>query len=175
MKTQGQVTMDTVDRQTRSQIMASVGQKDTGAELLLRSALHKIGLRYSLHDRSLPGSPDLVFPRFCAVVFVHGCYWHSHGCYRSTVPKSRREFWTEKFRANRSRDERNSLALLRRGWRVLTVWECALRGKTAAPSAAVAKKVKSWLESSIAVAEIAACADPSANSPAHASDLTGAG
>jgi DNA mismatch endonuclease (patch repair protein) len=99
--------MDTVDHQTRSKIMASVGQKDTGAELLLRGALHKIGLRYRLHDRSLAGSPDLVFPRFHAVVFVHGCYWHSHGCYRSTVPKSRREFWTKKFDANRARDERN--------------------------------------------------------------------
>src|SRR5882672_8688942 len=99
--------MDTVDRQTRSKIMASVGQKDTGAELLLRRALHNIGLRYRLHDRSLPGSPDLVFPRLRAVVFVHGCYWHSHGCYRSTVPKSRNEFWIEKFTANQKRDGRN--------------------------------------------------------------------
>src|SRR5882672_7370771 len=110
--------MDTVDRQTRSKIMASVGQKDTGAELLLRRALHRIGLRYWLHDRSLPGSPDLVFPRFRAAVFVHGCYWHSHGCYRSTVPKSRTQFWTDKFDANRSRDGKNLRLLLESGWRV---------------------------------------------------------
>ena len=70
------------------ELRRSVGQKDTGAEILLRRALHKIGLRYKLHDRSLPGSPDIVFPRFHAVVFVHGCYWHSHGCHRSTVPKN---------------------------------------------------------------------------------------
>src|ERR1700733_2282397 len=107
--------MDTVDRQTRSRIMASVGQKDTGAEVLLRRALHKIGLRYKLHENSLPGSPDLVFPGFRAVVFVHGCYWHSHGCYRSTVPKSRREFWTGKFAANRARDSRNELRLVENG------------------------------------------------------------
>jgi DNA mismatch endonuclease (patch repair protein) len=137
--------MDTVDRQTRSKIMASVGQKDTGAELLLRRALHKIGLRYRLHDRSLPGSPDVIFSRFHAVVFVHGCYWHSHGCYRSTVPKSRHEFWAEKFEANRSRDERNVRLLHDSGWRVLTVWECALRGKNALPPHKVAGEVRAWL------------------------------
>src|SRR5438552_17206403 len=138
--------MDTVDRQTRSRIMASVGQKDTGAELLLRKALHKIGLRYRLHDRSLPGSPDLIFPHFNAVVFVHGCYWHSHGCYRSTVPKSRHEFWTEKFLANRSRDERNVSLLLKNGWRVLTVWECVLLGKNALPAHEVTRRVRVWLQ-----------------------------
>jgi DNA mismatch endonuclease (patch repair protein) len=147
--------MDTVDRQTRSKIMASVGQKDTGVELLLRRALHKIGLRYRLHDRSLPGSPDLVFSRFHAVVFVHGCYWHSHGCYRSTVPKSRHEFWTEKFHANRSRDERNVNLLRECGWRVLTIWECALRGKTAQPSSVIAQAVKTWLDSLDRIGEIA--------------------
>lgn len=150
--------MDTVDKATRSYIMSRVGQKDTGAELLMRSALHKIGLRYRLHDRSLAGSPDLVFPRFRAVVFVHGCYWHSHGCHRSTIPKSRREFWNEKFRANRSRDERNVNVLLDGRWRVLTIWECALRGKTAKASCAVAKSVSAWLESSDDVGEIAGVA-----------------
>jgi DNA mismatch endonuclease (patch repair protein) len=147
--------VDTVDSQTRSKIMSSVGQKDTGAEIVLRTALHRIGLRYRLHDRSLPGSPDLVFPRFHAAIFVHGCYWHCHGCYRSTIPKSRRQFWTDKFDANRSRDQRNVSVLLERGWRVLTVWECALRGKTAGPSSAVAQAVRAWLDSSERVGEIA--------------------
>ena len=99
--------MDTVGTQTRSKIMVSVGQKDTGAEMLLRRALHRKGLRYRLHDKSLPGSPDIVFPRFNAVLFIHGCYWHSHGCYRSTIPKSRVEFWEDKFEANRVRDLRS--------------------------------------------------------------------
>ena len=147
--------MDTVDPQTRSKIMASVGQKDTDAELLLRKTLHKIGLRYRLHVRALPGSPDLVFPRFNAVIFVHGCYWHSHGCYRSTIPKSRRKFWTAKFEANRSRDERKRDLLLKDGWRVLTVWECALKGKTAKTSTAIAKTVKAWLKSANSTGEVA--------------------
>ena len=125
--------------------MSSVGQKDTGPETLLRSALHKARLRYRLHDRRLPGSPDLVFPRYRAVIFVHGCYWHSHGCYKSTVPKSRREFWEDKFRANRERDERNVALLRERGWRVLTVWECELIGKHALPLDEVAKQIRGWL------------------------------
>src|SRR3982750_1540764 len=103
--------MDTVDSQTRSKIMAGVGQKKTGAGLIFGEALHRIGLRYALHDRSLPGSPDIVFPRFKAVVFVHGCYWHSHGCYRSTVPKSRQQFWNEKFMVYRSTILRHRSAL----------------------------------------------------------------
>jgi DNA mismatch endonuclease (patch repair protein) len=147
--------MDTVDKSTRSYIMSRVGQKDTGPEILLRSSLHTAGLRYRLHDRRLPGSPDLVFPRFHTVVFVHGCYWHSHGCYRSTVPKSRQDFWLEKFEANRSRDERNLRLLREGGWRVLTIWECALRGKTAKTCFDVAEAVKTWLVSSDGVGEIA--------------------
>lgn len=137
--------MDTVDTQTRSKIMASVGQKDTGAELLLRRSLHKLGMRYRLHDRALPGSPDLVFPRFGAVAFVHGCYWHSHSCYRATVPKTRREFWTAKFQTNRARDQRNVDVLLADSWRVLTIWECALMGKHAKGAEAVALEVRAWL------------------------------
>ncbi|MEI8703500.1 very short patch repair endonuclease [Mesorhizobium sp. ISC15] len=137
--------MDTVDRQTRAKIMASVGQKNTGAELLLRRALHKIGLRYRLHDRALPGSPDLVFRRFGAVAFIHGCYWHSHDCYRATVPKERHEFWVDKFQTNRARDQRNVDLLLGKSWRVLTVWECALLGKHAKGGEAVALEVRNWL------------------------------
>lgn len=137
--------MDTVDKATRSKIMASVGQKDTGPEILLRSALHRRGLRYRLHDRSLPGSPDLVFPRFRTVIFVHGCYWHSHGCYRSTVPKTRKDFWSKKFEDNKERDERKIRQLLKHGWRVLIVWECALVGKTSQPINCIAGEVSAWL------------------------------
>ena len=146
--------MDTVDKEKRSAIMSRVGQKDTGPEMLLRSALHKIGLRYRLHDRGLPGTPDLVFPKYHAVVFVHGCYWHSHGCYRSTIPKTRRDFWTKKFKDNRTRDEKNIRQLIVQNWRVLTVWECALKGKTAFPLATVASTTKAWLESSKKTSEI---------------------
>jgi DNA mismatch endonuclease (patch repair protein) len=139
--------MDTVAPAIRSKIMASVGQKNTGVELLLRKALHDRGIRYRLHDRSLPGSPDLVFPRFKAVVFVHGCYWHGHGCHRATIPRTRKSFWTSKFSANRARDAKNVVALHSLGWRVMTVWECSLRGKTASPPEAIAKRVQTWLKS----------------------------
>jgi len=146
--------MDTVTAAVRSKIMASVGQKNTGPEVLLRTALHRLGLRYRLHDRSMPGSPDLVFPRFKAVVFVHGCYWHSHGCYRSTVPKTRKRFWTAKFSTNKTRDSKKKAELLRRGWRVLTVWECTLSGKTAKPIGFLAKRVEAWLNSTKRMGEI---------------------
>ena len=137
--------MDTVDKETRSKIMSLVGQKDTGPEIILRSALHKLGVRYRLHDKSLPGSPDLVFPRYRAVVFVHGCYWHSHGCYRSTIPKTRRRFWKSKFLANKERDERNVRLLQESGLRVMIVWKCTVKGKTGQLAGVVAKRLRSWL------------------------------
>jgi len=138
--------MDTVDRKTRSRIMASVGQRDTGAEMGLRRALHRLGLRYRLHDRKLPGSPDLVFPRFRAVVFVHGCFWHVHeGCKYATMPSSRKVFWREKFEANKKRDRRNFDALLANGWRVLVVWECAVKGKKDSELKGLGERVKKCL------------------------------
>lgn len=146
--------MDTVDSQTRSKIMARVGQKNTGAEMLLRRALHRKGLRYRIHVRSLPGTPDIVFPRYRTVLFVHGCYWHSHGCYRSTVPKSRRQFWKHKFEMNHLRDERNREQLVSAKWRVLTVWECALLGKLSVPAEDVVDAVTCFLQSKMVVANI---------------------
>jgi DNA mismatch endonuclease, patch repair protein len=140
--------MDTVDKATRSRIMSSVGRKNTGPEKSLRYVLHKAGLRYRLHDRALPGSPDLVFPRFRSVIFIHGCYWHSHGCYKSTVPKSRNEFWAAKFCANKLRDRRNVQLLTEKYWRVMVVWECAITGKSAYSSAKLAARIYTWLNAS---------------------------
>ena len=128
--------MDTVDRATRSKIMASVGQRNTGAEMKLRKALHRLGLRYRLHDKRLPGSPDLVCPRFRAVIFVHGCFWHRHnGCKATTFPKTRQDFWAAKFETNIARDQRNIEELQKEGWRVAVVWECALKGIKGGPDA----------------------------------------
>lgn len=121
---------DVVDRATRSRMMAGIGSRDTVPELVLRRALHARGLRYRLHDRRLPGTPDLVFPRFEAVCFVHGCFWHRHaGCTYATTPTTRLEFWQAKFDSNIERDRRNRRELLEAGWRVAIVWECALRRK----------------------------------------------
>ena len=134
---------DIVDRATRSRMMAGIGSRDTVPELLLRRALHARGIRYRLHDRGLPGTPDLVFRRFRAVCFIHGCFWHRHaGCRYSTTPATRAEFWQAKFRANVERDERNRHELLEEGWRVAIVWECALRRRGQVETASTLEK---WL------------------------------
>ncbi|QFT71771.1 very short patch repair endonuclease [Ruegeria sp. THAF33] len=119
---------DIVDKQTRSRMMAGIKGKDTKPELVLRRALHARGFRYRLHSKNLPGRPDLVFPKHHAIVFVHGCFWHRHeGCRYTTSPSTRQEFWQAKFTANVARDEAVRDKLLEDGWRIATVWECALR------------------------------------------------
>lgn len=108
--------------------MASVKGKHTRPELIVRKYLHRRGLRFRLHDRSLPGKPDLVFPKFRAVVQVHGCYWHRHvGCRYATTPSTNTEFWREKLDRNVGRDKRNEFALRELGWNVFVVWECETR------------------------------------------------
>jgi len=121
---------DTLSRAQRSERMRSVRQRDTALELLVRKGLHNRGLRYRLGDRSLPGSPDLVFPARKAVVFVHGCFWHAHDCRLGRRPSSNAEYWAQKAQANRERDARKEDQLRRLGWRVFVVWQCRL-----APSA----------------------------------------
>lgn len=123
---------DRVDQATRSLIMARVPRRDTTPEMALRRALHARGVRYRLHVRKLPGTPDLAFRRFGAVCFVHGCFWHRHsGCPRTTHPATRRELWQTKFKANVERDLRMRQQLLEGGWRVAVIWECALRRELA--------------------------------------------
>lgn len=120
--------MDTVDALTRSCIMRAVPRSDTAPELLLRKALHRLGLRYRLHVRSLPGSPDIVFVGPRVAVFVHGCYWHRHeGCRLATTPKSNADFWQEKFRDNVARDRRAIEHLEANGWAVVVAWQCEVQ------------------------------------------------
>lgn len=109
-------------------MMSSIRGKDTRPELALRSALFAAGFRYRLHQRDLPGSPDLVFPKYRVALFVHGCFWHRHeGCRYATSPKMNSDFWRLKFERNVSRDARNVTLLSKQGWRVAIVWECALK------------------------------------------------
>ncbi len=108
--------------------MSRIRGRDTGPEMIVRRALHAAGLRFRLHDRKLPGRPDLVFPRFRTVIFVHGCFWHAHGCRFSKLPQTRRVFWRDKIEGNTKRDREALTALLKQRWRVLIVWECVLRG-----------------------------------------------
>jgi len=120
---------DTVTKKRRSEIMASVGQKDTKPELIVRSFLHRKGLRYRLHVKDLPGKPDLVFPRFKTALFVNGCFWHGHqdqNCKLARTPKSNVDFWVKKVETNRERDHRNWAHLEESGWTVIVVWECEL-------------------------------------------------
>ena len=121
---------DVVSPEIRSRMMASIRGRDTKPEMLVRRYLHGCGFRYSLSRKDLPGRPDLVFARYNAVVFVHGCFWHGHaGCRFATTPATRPEFWKAKLAANASRDARVETELRNAGWRVAVVWECALRGE----------------------------------------------
>jgi len=116
---------DIVDSKRRSEMMAGIRGRDTTPELAVRRIAHRMGLRFRLHRKDLPGRPDLVFPKHRLVVFVHGCFWHRHeGCRYAYTPKSRIAFWKEKFSANVARDQRQEAALRALGWRVLVIWGC---------------------------------------------------
>lgn len=118
--------VDTLTPRQRSERMSRVRSKDTKVEMVVRRLVHGLGYRYRLHDRALPGSPDLVFRRRKRVIFVHGCFWHAHACKLGRMPKSRVGFWSTKINANRVRDARVLQRLDEMGWRALTVWECEL-------------------------------------------------
>lgn len=116
---------DSLTKARRSWNMSRIKGKDTAPEKILRSILHRLGYRFSLHKTKLPGKPDVVLLKHHMVVFVHGCFWHRHkGCKDATMPKSRTDWWRVKLEGNAARDRRNRTALLRAGWRVLTIWEC---------------------------------------------------
>ena len=120
--------MDKVDPATRSRMMASVRSKHTAPELAVRRLAHRLGYRFRLHRRGLPGTPDMVFPKYRVAVQVHGCFWHGHeGCRHAARPGSNAEFWNEKIERNRARDARDTAALEATGWTVLTVWGCEVR------------------------------------------------
>lgn len=120
--------MDTVDTATRSRMMSAIRGKDTVPEMVVRRFLHSRGYRYRIHRKDLAGKPDIVIPRLKVCIFVHGCFWHRHpGCPYSTIPKTRPEFWEEKFQKNVARDLANISSLEAAGWNVLIIWECQLK------------------------------------------------
>lgn len=130
---------------TRSEVMSRIRGKDTRLEVRLRTALHAKGFRYRLHDKRLPGKPDLVFPGRKAVIFVHGCFWHGHDCHLFRLPKTNTEFWRGKIAANRSRDSNQLDSLASDGWSCLVVWECAVRGIRKHPFEQVVDTLAMWL------------------------------
>ena len=142
--------VDIVNREARSRMMSSVRAKNTRPELEIRHRLFAMGFRYRLYRKDLPGTPDMIFSRYRTVVFIHGCFWHRHGCHLSSIPETRRLWWKTKLEGNARRDSSAVSELQNCGWRVLTIWECGFRkpgvnrtGALDAISARVAKFLSS--------------------------------
>jgi len=133
--------MDIFSVEQRSFVMSRIRGYDTGPELLIRSMLHRLGYRFRLHRKDLPGTPDLVFPVRRTAVFVHGCFWHGHDCSRGRLPSSNVPFWERKIGKNKQRDDRVQKVLRKQGWKVLVVWQCETKDH-----AGLAKKLTRFLE-----------------------------
>jgi len=138
---------DVLSRAQRSYCMSRIRGKNTQPERLIRSGLFALGFRFRLHDRKLPGSPDLVLPKYRAAVLIHGCLWHKHNCRLFQWPATNAAFWRSKINKNRRNDLKNVSRLQDAGWRVLTVWECALRGANRLHSDSVIRQIAKWLAS----------------------------
>ena len=137
--------MDKLSPAARSELMSKIHGKDTAPELAVRSLVHRMGFRFRLHAKGLPGTPDLVFARTRKIIFVHGCFWHNHvRCKGVRLPKTRIEYWLNKLRGNAERDRRNQRQLQALGWKVLTVWECQIRRP-----AALRRRIETFLERAI--------------------------
>lgn len=136
---------DVVSPQVRSRMMSGIRGKNTRPELLIRHSLHRLGYRYRLHRKDLPGKPDLVLPRYRAVIFVNGCFWHGHDCHLFKWPSSRADWWRAKITKTRETDAASRQALAVMGWRILDVWECALKGRTRQPLEQVIAGIDAWL------------------------------
>lgn len=145
---------DIVSADVRSRMMSAIRSQNTKPELLLRSGLHRSGFRFRIHVRELPGTPDIVFPRYNAVLLAHGCFWHGHDCHLFKLPSTRQQFWRTKIERNRLADARVISALTELGWRVGVVWECALKGRTRLSLDAVIGACTDWLRGEIAECEI---------------------
>jgi len=134
--------------------MARIRGRDTKPEMVLRRALHARGFRYRLHAKELPGRPDLVFPRYKAAVFIHGCFWHGHNCELFRLPGTRTDFWRDKIAGNETRDSKALAALAASGWRTLVVWECSMRGSKRRSVEETVDEIAAWLDSNEPAGEL---------------------
>lgn len=138
----------------RSRNMAAIKGKNTKPELAIRKELHRLGYRFRVHNISLPGSPDIVLPKYKAAIQVHGCFWHGHDCHLFNWPSTREEFWRQKITSNQVRDAKSSAECKKRGWKSMVIWECALKGQTRLDPDKVVAIVANWLKSGSGDAEI---------------------
>lgn len=136
---------DIMDAAARSRLMSHIRGKNTKLELAVRRALHARGFRYRVHANRLPGTPDVVLPRYRSVIFVNGCFWHGHDCPLFRLPRTNPDFWGAKLSRNRVTDSESSAALQALGWRVLVLWECSLRGPGRRPLDSVMNQVAEWI------------------------------
>ena len=136
---------DVHDKATRSKNMRAIATRDTAIEKRLASLLETLGLTYRVQDAALPGRPDFVLDGYRAVIFTHGCLWHHPHCHLFKVPATRTEFWLEKIGKNVVRDKRDNALLHEQGWRVLIVWECALRGRLKLTDDALGERLEEWI------------------------------
>lgn len=137
--------VDIVSKEVRSRMMSGIRSKNTKPEIMLRKGLHSSGFRFRIHDPKLLGKPDLVFPKYNSVIFVHGCFWHRHLCSLFKWPTSRSEFWRNKLNRNHDVDAQNIRELLDAGWRVGVVWECSLMGVARLGEIEVVARCSEWL------------------------------
>jgi DNA mismatch endonuclease, patch repair protein len=149
--------VDIVDSATRSRIMSKIRSKNTKPEVKLRKALFALGLRYRLHVKNLPGKPDIILPKYNAVIFLNGCFWHGHDCHLFKTPETRIEFWKNKLQRNREKDSENNESLRKIGWRIMTIWECSFRGKGKKKDTEISRisdRINRWLTSNSKQSEI---------------------
>lgn len=139
--------------------MSGIRGKNTKPEMVIRRGLHAAGFRFRLHDRKLAGAPDLVLPRHRAAIFVNGCFWHGHDCPLFRWPKTREDFWQEKINGNIQRDVRNFQSLKKENWRILTIWECAMKGPVRIGAENVIRSAAEWLLSTKDIGEIRGAED----------------
>jgi len=135
--------------------MSGIRGKNTKPEMMIRRALHARGFRYRIHCKDLPGKPDMCFPKYRAVIFVHGCFWHGHGCHLFKWPSTRPEFWREKIGRNRVVDEAAAMELHKLGWRVGLVWECAIKGRTRYEMPEIIGRLEDWLHGTTRYLDVA--------------------
>jgi DNA mismatch endonuclease (patch repair protein) len=148
---------DIVDSATRSRMMSGIRSKNTKAEIEIRKRLFAFGFRYRLHDSKLPGKPDIILPRYKAVIFFNGCFWHAHECHLFKWPSSRRTFWKKKLTRNKEKDIENNEALKKLGWRTLIIWECSFRSsgkKDWSKIEGIVSKARRWIDSKSEYKEI---------------------